>query len=55
MVRLSARPGIEYVDLVDHLSRAWIPPDMLKLLGEIDGEFFSFYALSFVLRDSEGL
>jgi hypothetical protein len=35
--------GIERVNLVATLSRAWISPDMLKLLGEIDGEVFHFY------------
>ena len=34
---------IERVNLVATLSRAWISPDMLKLLGEIDGEVFCFY------------
>ena len=38
------RTEIERVNLVVYLSRAWIPPDMLKLLGEIDGEAFRFCA-----------
>ena len=35
--------GIEHVNLIVTLSRAWISPEMLKLLGEIDGEVFRFY------------
>ena len=31
------------VERVNLLSRAWVPPDMLKLLGEIDGEVFRFW------------
>ena len=26
------------MNFIVHPPRAWIPPDMLKLLGEIDGE-----------------
>ena len=32
------QPDAERVDFTSVLSRAWIPPDMLRLLGEIDGE-----------------
>ena len=35
------------------LSRAWISPDMLKLLGEIDGEVSCSYN-RLVRRDSNG-
>jgi hypothetical protein len=38
------RTEVERVNLVATLSRAWISPDMLKLLGEIDGEIFCFCA-----------
>ena len=41
------RTCVERVDLVVILSRAWIPPDMLKLLGEIDGECFSRFTRLF--------
>ena len=34
---------VERINLVVVLSRAWIPPDMLKLLGEIDGKGFRSY------------
>ena len=34
----------DHVDLVSILPRAWIAPDMLKLLGEIDGEASRPYA-----------
>jgi hypothetical protein len=42
---------IECVDLVTTLSRAWISPEMLKLLGEVDGEVFRFHA-RVLYRDS---
>ena len=34
----------ECVNFTSVLSRAWIPPDMLRLLGEIDGEIHCFHA-----------
>lgn len=34
----------ERVKLTFILFRAWIPPDMLRLLGEIDGEAHRFHA-----------
>ena len=38
------QPDTEHVNLTLVLSRAWIPPDMLRLLGEIDGEVHRFHA-----------
>ena len=31
------------LDLIVNPFRAWVPPDMLKLLGEIDGEATRFH------------
>jgi len=42
--------GVERINLVVYLSRAWVPPDMLKLLGEIDGEVFRL-CTRFLRRD----
>ena len=38
------RPGVGHVELIANPPRAWVPPDMLKLLGEIDGETTNLYA-----------
>jgi len=38
------RTDIEHVDLTPAPPRAWIPLDMLKLLGEIDGVVYRFHA-----------
>ena len=43
------RPEVRRVNFTLTLSRAWIPPDMLRLLGEIDGETHHFH-MGFTLR-----
>lgn len=40
MVRASTT-GTGALHLIPQLFRAWIPPDMLKLLGEIEGEIIT--------------
>ena len=38
------QPDVERVNFTSVRSRAWIPPDMLRLLGEVDGEVHCFHA-----------